>query len=539
MAQEFTVDMHEGSLKQYYEACENSRDSYLRRARESAALTIPYLVPPDSNNSSTDYDTPFQGIGARGVNNLSSKLLLALLPPNSPFFRLLIDKFEYEKASDGNEDPSLKTELEQGLAEIEKAVQSEVETSAIRVGVFEALKQLIVAGNVLLYVPDKGGLRVFNLERYVCKRDPMGNVQSIIVKESLDPDMLPIAVKERLEEAGNPAVTAVGARQEKVVDVYTGIYRNEGSWIVRQEVADINIEEAGGKYPLDKNPWMPLRYTRIENEDYGRGFIEEYLGDLQSLEGLTQAIVQGSAAAAKVLFLVNPNGTTRPRILANSPNGAIVQGNAQDVTCLQMEKFADFRVAQETIEQIKERLGFAFMMNTAVQRAGERVTAEEIRYMAQELEDVLGGVYSILSQEFQMPLVNRLMDRMAKAGRLPKLPKKIVKPTIVTGLEALGRGHDLNKLDSFVQGASQLLGDQFATYVNMSDYLKRRATSLGIDVEGLIKSEEELEMEKQQAAQQAMAQQVAPNVANAAGKMANENPEQFSAVAEAAADQMQ
>ena len=531
--------MHqEGVLKQYYEACETLRDSYLRRARDAAALTIPYLVPPDNNNNNTDYDTPFQGIGARGVNNLSSKLLLALLPPNSPFFRLIIDKFEYEKASEGNEDASLKTELERGLAEIEKAVQSEVETSAIRVGVFEALKQLIVAGNALLYVPDKGGLRVFNLERYVCKRDPMGNVQSIIVKESIDPDMLPMTIRDRLEKEGNPAVTAIGSRQQKVVDVYTGIYRSEGSWVVRQEVADINIPEAEGKYPLDKNPWMPLRYTRIENEDYGRGFIEEYLGDLQSLEGLTQAIVQGSAAAAKVLFLCNPNGTTRPRILANSPNGAIVQGNAQDVTCLQMEKFADFRVAQETIEQIKERLGFAFMMNTAVQRAGERVTAEEIRYMAQELEDVLGGVYSILSQEFQMPLVNRLMDRMAKAGRLPKLPKKIVKPTIVTGLEALGRGHDLNKLDSFIAGASQLLGDQFATYVNMSDYLTRRATSLGIDVECLIKTEEEIEMEKQQMAQQAMAQQATPQIASAAGKMANENPEQFSAVAEAAADQM-
>lgn len=531
--------MHAGSLKSYYEACEGDRDPFLRRARDSAGLTIPYLVPPDSNTSNTSYPTPFQGVGARGVNNLASKLLLALLPPNSPFFRLVIDKFEYEKASEGQVDPSLKTELEKALAEIERAVQSEVETSAVRVGVFEALKQLIVAGNVLLYVPDKGGLRVFNLDRYVTKRDPMGNVQSIIVKESINPEVLPLKIQAQLEEAGNPQVISIGSsKRDKTVNVYTGIYRDQGKWIVRQEVADIDIPDARGEYALDKNPWMPLRYTRIENEDYGRGFIEEYIGDLQSLEGLTQAIVEGSAAAAKVLFLVNPNGTTRPRILANSPNGAIVQGNAQDVTCLQMEKFADFRVAQETVEQIKERLGFAFLMNTSIQRQGERVTAEEIRFMAQELEDVLGGVYSILSQEFQMPLVNRLMDRMSKTGRLPKLPKKIVKTTIVTGLEALGRGHDLNKLDSFIQGAAQLLGEDFSTYVNMSDYLKRRATSLGIDVEGLIKTEEEIQFEQQQAAQQAMAQQVAPNVATAAGKMANENPERLQAMAQQASQAM-
>jgi len=130
------------------------------------------------------------------------------------------------------------------------------------------------------------------------------------------------------------------------------------------------------------------------------------------------------------------------------------------------------------------------------------------------------------------------MDRMSKTGRLPKLPKKIVKTTIVTGLEALGRGHDLNKLDSFIQGAAQLLGEDFSTYVNMSDYLKRRATSLGIDVEGLIKTEEEIQFEQQQAAQQAMAQQVAPNVATAAGKMANENPERFQAMAQQASQAM-
>ena len=525
--------MHEGSLKQYYQGCEAERESYLRRSRDASALTIPFLVPPEGHSANTQYSTPYQSIGARGVNNLASKLLLALLPPNSPFFRLVIDKFALKEEAD-QMDASLKTELEKGLAEVERAVQAEVETSAIRVGVFEALKQLIVSGNVLLYVPDKGGLRVFNLDRYVVKRDPMGNVQSIITKESLSPETLPLNIRENMETDGE-----YNTSNKKTVEVYTAIYRDKTKWVVRQEVAGQDVPEARGEYPLDKNPWIPLRYSRIENEDYGRGFIEEYLGDLQSLEGLTRAIVEASAAAAKVLFLVNPNGTTRPRILANSANGAVVQGNAQDVTCLQMEKFADLRVAQETVKDIKERLGFAFLMNTAIQRQGERVTAEEIRFMAQELEDVLGGVYSILSLEFQTPLVNRLMDRMSKSGRLPKLPKKIVKTTIVTGLEALGRGHDLNKLDSFVSGASQQLGPEFTKHVNMSDYQNRRATSLGIDTEGLIRTEEEIQEEQMAMQQQQMMQQAMPNVVNAAGKMAQDNPEAVEQMASAAAQQMQ
>ena len=62
----------------------------------------------------------------------------------------------------------------------------------------------------------------------------------------------------------------------------------------------------------------------IDGEDYGRGFIEEYLGDLRSLEALTQSIVPGSAASAKVLFLVRPNGTTKTANLAKAPNGAFL-----------------------------------------------------------------------------------------------------------------------------------------------------------------------------------------------------------------------
>ena len=81
--------------------------------------------------------------------------------------------------------------------------------------------------------------------------------------------------------------------------------------------------------PLDKNAFIPLRYTSIDNADYGRGFIEEYIGDLRSLEALYRAIVEGSAAASKVLFLVKPNGSTRLKTLSESPNGAIREGNAE------------------------------------------------------------------------------------------------------------------------------------------------------------------------------------------------------------------
>lgn len=76
------------------------------------------------------------------------------------------------------------------------------------------------------------------------------------------------------------------------------------------------------------------------------------------------------------------------------------------------------QIAKMTADAIESRLSYAFMLNSAVQRSGERVTAEEIRYVANELEDTLGGIYSILSQELQLPLANTLLNILSKRVKL-------------------------------------------------------------------------------------------------------------------------
>jgi len=498
----------EGSAGSRYSQLEHFRDPFLQRARECAKVTIPSLLPPEGHTFNSILPTPWQGLGARGLNNLASKLLLAILPPNSPFFRFKVDEYLVEQLAEA---PEARTEIEEALGKMERAIMDEIETTAIRVSVFEALKQLLMAGNVLLYVAPKGGVRVFRLDRFVAKRDPMGNVLEIVTKEDVAPNTLPKNVQE--------LISGDLTQDEKTCALFTHVKRVDDKWEVYQEIKGKRVPDSYGTYPLDKTPWIVLRFTKIDGEDYGRGYCEEYLGDLLALEGLTKAIVEAAAAAAKVLILVDPNGTTDQKTLAEAPNGSIKPGKADDVSVVQLEKYHDFRTAMETIEQINQRLAFAFLMNTAIQRNGERVTAEEIRYMAGELEDALGGVYSILSQEFQLPLVNRLMAQMQKQKRLPTLPKGTVRPSIVTGLEALGRGHDLNKLDVFISGALQTLGPEIVgQYLNVGDYLKRRATALGIETKGLVKTPEEIAQEQERAMMGQLVDRLGPNAVNVLGK---------------------
>ena len=137
------------NLESRYNSKSQEREVYLERARDCSELTIPTLIPESGDTYAEEFETTYQGIGARGVNNLASKLLLSLLPPNAPFFRLAIDTFAVKEIE---EDENLRTQIDSGLVQIEKAVMDDVEMSNDRVAVFEALKHLIVGGNVLLFV---------------------------------------------------------------------------------------------------------------------------------------------------------------------------------------------------------------------------------------------------------------------------------------------------------------------------------------------------------------------------------------------------
>ena len=493
------VNSQKGTAAKVYAKAETVREPFLKRGRKAAELTIPSLLPPDDHSGKDNLAVPNQSIGARGVNTLSAKLLLTLMPPNSPFFQFKIDDYLLEEMT---QQEGMRATVEETLGKIERAIYGEITAKAMDVTVGEALKQLIVSGNTLLYLPPEGGIKYFRLNRYIIRRDPMGNVLELVIKETISPTLLPETFRNAyLKDDADQASQA----QDKTVDIYTHVkLEDKGSWTVYQEVKGEIVPGSEGTYPKGKSPWVPLRFTEIEGEDYGRGYIEEYYGDLHSADSLQKAVVEGSMAAARLVLFVNPNGVTKAEDVTKTKNGGVASGRADDVTLLQLQKYADFRTAKETLNDIIQRLSYAFLLNSAVQRGGERVTAEEIRYVASELEDALGGIYSILSQELQLPLVRTILHQMTKQGKVPALPDSVT-PTITTGLEALGRGHDLQRLDVFLSGARQALGDQaIVSRLNVGDYLTRRGTALGIDMKGLIKSDEQVQQEQAEAQQSQM-----------------------------------
>ena len=220
------------------------------------------------------------------------------------------------------------------------------------------------------------------------------------------------------------------------------------------------MPDSEGEAPVELSPWNPLRWKAVPGSDYGRGHCEEYLGDLISLEGLSQSVVDFAAIASKILLLVHPGSTTDIGEVNRAQSGDAVSGRKDDIDVLQLDKYADFQVIEKVIARIEERLSRAFLLRSGLVRDAERVTAEEIRGTAQELEDTLGGTYTVLADEEQMPFIRRLLHILTISREIPAFPKNTVEPVVVTGFQALGRNHSLNKLRGALGDLSAIFGPE-------------------------------------------------------------------------------
>jgi hypothetical protein len=227
------------------------------------------------------------------------------------------------------------------------------------------------------------------------------------------------------------------------------------------------------------------------------------------LEVVWKSLKQTTALVAQARLLVNPAGVTRKTALVSADNGAVVDGREEDISILSFsEKLGDFQWLAQVAATMENRLDRAFLRAQSVQRPGERVTAEEIRRLADDLERAFGGAYADAARRVQVPLVRRLIDLLVKAGRLPKNFLKL-SVSIVTGIDALGRSAEIQRIQLAVMTLAQMgLGEVLAQRLNLPVLIRRVFMASGLADTDLVLTEEQF-MEAQMAAQ---AQQAIPGL---------------------------
>ena len=467
-----------------YEAMKRKRDPFLRRARECAELTVPALMPPEGHSEFALLPEPYQGIGARATVSLASRLMVAMYPPSKPSFRLSVPAEARIKSGE----LSLNKDIEQGLVLSEALIQSEIERKEWRSVTNLALQYLIVTGNVLEMMMPDNTIRLFRLDQYCVSRDQQGDIRELITEEYLSPEALPEEIFSM--------VTPEDYSGDRVQVLTHTIRQDDGSYYSYQEVKGTQVPNSEGNYEI--LPYAALYYTHVIGEDYGRGKIEEHLPDLRGIDALSKSMLDGAAMASRNVTMIRPNaagGLNLRRRLAKADNGEIIVGNPEDVAMLQYQNMTGMQLVAAELDRQTREIGQAFLLSGSSVRDSERTTAYEVRKNQEELEAVLGGVFSQLNMSMQNYRLKRLIMQMKQKEQLPNWPEGLIEPTVLTGLEALGREADVSRVQAalqFLQGMPpEVLG-----YVKFSELLGK--AFYGLNLPDAVRSEAEMQERQEQ-----------------------------------------
>jgi hypothetical protein len=480
----------------------------MRRCEQYARYTLPKVCLPegyDQNSDELSHDD--QSVGAQSVNHLANKIMLALFAPSRPFFRLDADaSTEAEMVQLGV--PTEKV-VEQ-LAKAEKDAVKALEKLAIRPKLYEAIKHLIIVGNVLLCLEDEAQARIIGLKKYCVRRSMSGELLELLIADKVLFDELDPTVQAAL-------LSHAKYQGDHQVVLYKWVRRNAvGDYEMEQWVDAHKLPKAfSGKWPAGKLPYRVLTWDLSDDAHYGTGLVEDYRADFGGLSTLSKSQIIGAVLSSEFRWLVNPAGLTKPEDFEQSENGAAIPGVKGDVELINNSKTGDLQVVMAMAGEYVTRIGRGFLLGSSQTRNAERVTAEEIRMVANELETALGGAYSRLAADFQLPLAYWLMS-IIKLG----VDGSGFTPSIVTGLEALSRTGDLEELKLWLgdMAAVSALPPGLQSVLKMKAIASALAAPRRISVDDFMKSDEQITAEQEQA-RQAEAQTAAMNAGvNAAAK---------------------
>lgn len=429
-----------------WDSMTRDRGSMMSRKERLAEATIPSTLPDKNYQVKNEALTNgSSSLGTQGATNIVNKLMLAMFAPGVSFMKLELAAAEKAKFIEQLQlkDDSILTDV---LAEGEREALRVLEQSGSRPALYEGLSALVCVGDVLMDLSDTAVISFISLRDYAVERNRKGLVLRLVFREITRVQDL----EDEAEKEYRNAVPTCKARDK--VTVYTTVRFTRGMYRSTVYVEDVELSARhSGKWKPENLPWRALTWRLPLGQDYGVSLAEDYSNDLGTHDVISEAMADGSVLAAQFRWACNPGGITQPEDVTGGQNGDVIPADPNDLKLI----FANIGSQLQTIQSIEEvyarRLGRGFLMNTAVTRNSERTTAEEVRIQAIELEQSLGGVYSRLAIDMQAPIARWQL----KAANINIRGTKI-SPTIITGLDALSRSAELQRMMGFLGDVATL-----------------------------------------------------------------------------------
>ena len=526
------------TIEKQFSRDNNARRGHLDQAVTNARLTKAHIQPDPDQDHNAEMPQNYQSVGSRGISILAGRLLLAIYPPETPFFVLSPSPELFFDPAANQEDME---QFQQRLFLYVRSMIVELESSTVglnkdirrwqrgfRAEKMAAFEQALVCGDTLERMHPDYRMQLFRLDQYVNKRDSTGAVIYHITREEKDvAELRP----DQFAMTGLPDDIYKHPEVDKRTnDLFTKVewQYDTKTWMITQEVNGNEINQSEEKV----SPYFSTAFE-FTGGNYGRSFVEQNIGDLRSLDTLELARLDLLGLAAKALWAKDAASMIREQDLQQAPgnlvNGArVVNGVLQDLAPIAFANPRDYAILSAGVQDKRSDLSKAMLVESETTRKAERVTTVEIQRNVAEINAALGGIYTALADEQQIPLAARLIHQFNKDHKISLQTRtgvEAVEINSLTGLTALQSDADGQKLLTALQ-IIQGLGPEAVSRVDMNVAVNILLRQIGIHHPGLIKSPEQLAAEQAIADRRALLLQGADQAIESTGKIVEQQATQ-------------
>lgn len=498
-----------------FKRLDGERTTRLDASEQFAYYTIPSVFPRQPASDSDQSIGMIDSIGSAVVNHFANKLVTTLFSPNRPFFRLMPDFMAPEvkalrEAQEGDdvaaqeEAQNAFDDLRSKFVTVEKDAVSYLERIGYRTAATNAAKLLIVTGDVVMRSTPNKKTAVYSMRDYVAVKDLTGDDVTLIVRDNLVYGSLTEDQQVAVRASGDGAKDYVASTK---VDIYTKCdLMNDGRYEITQAIDNYDIPVLERNLvKKDDLPFAHLSWNLIKGENYGRGLVEDFSGSFHMIDNMTNAQSQIAAKMADMKIMVDPASGIDVEALNSSDSGTYISGKPTGVQALATGLENGIQHIMLILEVHKRQISAAFLYQTGQTRDAERVTAEEIRENAAELEIAHGGVYSRFASDWQAKVAREAVSALGEDLG------DVVEPQIMTGMDSLSRTGEMQAVRIWMNDLSMLntVPEDVRVWLEGGKFAEYTAIQRGVDHGAFIKTEEKRAAEVQAEQEAAMAAQAA------------------------------
>jgi hypothetical protein len=499
------------SLLSRYERLEGQRQNWETHWQEVADYMQPRKADVTKKRARGDkrMEQVFDSSPIQAIELLAASLHGMLTNPSTPWFTL---RFKDEDID--NED-----EAKLWLEASTDAMYTAFNRSNFQQEIFELYHDLITFGTACMFIEeDDDDIIKFSTrhidEVYIAENDK-GRIDTVFRR-------FHISARAAMQKFGDATSTDIKSIFKKdpyqEVEILHAVYPRSDFNPKKKDKGNMPFESVYLEYKNSNElsvggfkefPFVVPRYLKASNEIYGRSPAMTALPDVKMLNEMSKTTIKAAQKQVDPPLLVPDDGFLLP--VRTVPGGLNFYRSGTRDRIEPLNIGANNPLGLNMEEQRRDAIRAVFYVNQLMMQQGPQMTATEVIQRNEEKMRLLGPVLGRLQSELLKPLIDRVFAILLRNDMLPPAPEFLSGRDIeIEYVSPLAKAQKSSELQSIMRaieilGSMQNIAPVF-DYVNFDNLVKHLADIVGMP-QKLLKSQNQVNAEREQAAAQAAEQQ--------------------------------